>query len=71
MSNVIIILYIYIINSTGPNTDPCGIPDRTSSHSDFYPFKTTRCRRFIKKFSIQLSNFPSKPYDLSLSKSLL
>ena len=33
------------LNSTGPNTVPCGTPDSTSDHLDFVLFTTTHCLR--------------------------
>ena len=32
-------------SSRGPMTLPCGTPDFTSSHVDFFPFTTTLCLR--------------------------
>jgi hypothetical protein len=33
--------FMYMANSMGPNTLPCGIPLATSVHDEFWPFNTT------------------------------
>ena len=40
-------------NSKGPRTVPWGTPDITGAHLDVEPSTTTRCDRFVRKFSIQ------------------
>ena len=32
------VVYIYMKNNKGPNTDPCGTPEGTVLYSDFLPF---------------------------------
>ena len=54
---------MYIKNSGGPSTVPCGTPDDTGTHCDDSPPTTTRCWRFARKLATQVCNLPRIPYD--------
>ena len=45
--------FMNIINSKGPNIEPCGIPLRTEAHLETNPFILTRCLLFLRKAAIQ------------------
>ena len=46
--------FIYIKNSIGPNTDPCGIPLKTDFQFEISPSTITLCLLCVSHFSIQL-----------------
>ena len=63
--------FIYIINSTGPITLPCGTPEITSFHSEIDSPRTTRWRLLVKNASIQSKILPDMPYLDSFSNNRL
>ena len=47
-----------IVNSMGPKTLPCGIPDVTLVHSEQTPLTITRCLLLDKKCAIHFKIQP-------------
>ena len=62
---------IYSINSTGPNTDPCGTPEVTLDQQDDLPFTVTHWCWSVKKSLIHLCMFPPIPKHLIFLRSLM
>ena len=52
---------MYARNSSGPNTVPCGTPDRTEAFLDVLPFTRTAWVRFWRNGAIPFSVFPPTP----------
>ena len=63
--------FVYILNSTGPITLPCGTPEIIFFHSEIDSPRTTRWRLFVKNASIQSYTLPEIPYLDSLSNNRL
>ena len=57
---------MYIRNSIGPRTVPCGTPERTGWGEDCDPSETTLCDLPCRKLWIQVCVDPLMPYQLSL-----
>ena len=73
MSEVMLVLmsFIYMKNSSGPRTDPCGTPEVIGTALDVLPSSTTCCVLPVRKPLIQARAFPWIPYLSSLYRSLL
>jgi len=46
-----------IVNSTGPNTEPCGTPLVTEIEWEMWPLSTTFCYLFDKQSFIHIKSF--------------
>ena len=55
------VIYIYIRNKHGSNTDSCGTPFNTGSQSDVPPFMITRCFLSVIHLLIHAKTTPSMP----------
>ena len=64
------IIYIYIKNSIGPNTDLCGTPLKTDFQFEILPSTITFCLLCVSHFSIQLITSLPIPWAFSLSNNL-
>ena len=53
---------VYIRNSSGPNTVPCGIPLSTSNHSHNVPLTLTFCCLLVRIAVIHCTTFSSMLY---------
>ena len=62
--------FTYIRNRIGPNTDPCGTPLITSTHSEYSPRTIILILLSDRKSSIQHSTLPSIPYAESFCNNL-
>ena len=62
---------MYTRNSKGPNTVPCGTPERTGRGDDSEPSTMTVCSRFDKKDFSQARRELLMPYDGSLERRSL
>ncbi len=62
---------VYIMNSTGSRTEPCGTPLVTGAQSEADPLITTLCFLLFSQFSIQLCTLPTIPSCLTLNMNLL
>ena len=62
--------FIYIKNSIGPNTDPCGTPLRTDFQFEISPSTITLCLLWVSHFSIQFITSLPIPWAFSLSNNL-
>jgi len=56
---------MYIINNSGPNTDPCGTPLTTARQSDICPPSTTLCCLPFSQLSIHCNISPPITCDLN------
>ena len=63
--------FIYAKNKRGPRTVPWGTPDLTCTHCEWSPSTTTRCRRLVRKFEIQVWVLPVIPKFCNLWSNLL
>ena len=61
---------IYIKNSIGPNTDPCGTPFKTDFQFEISPSISTLCLLCVSHFSVQLITSLPIPWAFSLSYNL-
>ena len=61
---------INMTKSSGPSTDPWGIPLMTAAGIELTPFTFTVCVLPVRKASIQSKIFPVMPYASSLPRSL-
>ena len=53
--------FIWLRKSKGPNIDPCGTPANTGSHEEIWPFNSTLCNLFSKKFWSSFRDIPFMP----------
>ena len=63
--------FIYIKNSKGHNTDPCGTPIKTDFQFEISLSTNTLCFLCVSHFSIQLITSLPMPWAFSLSKHFL
>ena len=63
--------FIYIKNSIGHNTDPCGTPLKTDFQFEISPSTITLCLLCVSHFSIQLITSLPIPWAFSLSINVM
>ena len=55
--------------SSGPSTDPCGIPSGISFQEELRPSRNTFWFWLFKQFSKSIINFPTSPYVFNVKIS--
>ncbi len=65
-----LISFMYIMDRTGPRTEPYGTPLVTGAQSEAVPLITTLCSLLLSQFSIHLCTLPAIPSCLTLKLTI-